>query len=278
MLQRREEALTLMNNGTQYGYSNSSGSSSSNSSNLTDAVVDTMVRWPMRMTGATVDLMIRGMQSMTGSGRSSSGTGSSNPSSSTSWDSSTSSAGGSRTGANANSGLSSIFSNQTSGTFDQDLSGDDLKYVIWSILFTKPGYECILQKQQEELVNYAADSSTFAAVKIARFLDSARHGHSDRPEAWSERGYPSDAPNGKSNRKEKESTTVITTPGSTTIASSSSAEARSSSSDKNDKGWRIPSEDQKYITFVYRVERRLPKQEETTRVERVTVERGTRVV
>jgi hypothetical protein len=226
-----------------------------------------------------VDLMIRGMQTMTGSGRSSSGN-ASNSGSST-WDSSSSSSSGSSTGSNANSGWTSIFSNQTSGTFDQDLSGDDLKYVIWSILFTKPGYECILQKQQEELVNYSADNSTFAAMKIARFLDSARHGHTDRPEAWSDRGYPSDAQKGKSNRKEKESTTVITTPGSTTIASSSDADARSSSSDrsdKSDKGWRIPSEDQKYICFVYRVERRMPKQEETTRVERVTVERGTRVV
>jgi len=264
-----------MNNGTQYGYSNSPGSS--NSSNLTDAVVDTMVRWPMRMTGATVDFMIRGMQSMTGTGRSGGSSGS-NTSSSSSWDSSTSSSGGSSVGSNANSGWSSIFSNQTSGTFDQDLSGDDLKYVIWSILFTKPGYECILQKQQEELVNYAADASTFAAVKIARFLDSARHGHADRPEGWRERGYPFDAQKGKANRKEKESTTVITTPGSTTIASSMNADSRTNNTDASDKGWRIPSEDQKYISFVYRVERRIPKQEETTRVERVTVERGTRVV
>src|SRR3954454_25010125 len=212
-----------MTNGTQYSstYSNSSGSgSNSNSSNLTDAVVDTMVRWPMRMTGATMDLMIRGMQTMTGAGRSSGSTSGSNTSSSSSWDSSGSSSGGSSTGSNTNSGWSSMFSNQTSGTFDQDLSGDDLKYVIWSILFNKPGYECILQKQQEELVNYSADASTFAAVKIARFLDSARHGHADRPEGWRERGYPSDAQKGKSNRNEKESTTVITTPGSTTISSS----------------------------------------------------------
>jgi len=171
-----------------------------------------------------------------------------------------------------------MFSNQTSGTFDQDLSGDDLKYVIWSILFNKPGYECILQKQQEELVNYSADASTFAAVKIARFLDSARHGHADRPEGWRERGYPSDAQKGKSNRNEKESTTVITTPGSTTISSSMDADSRTNNNATSDKGWRIPSEDQKYICFVYRVERRMPKQEETTRVERVTVERGTRVI
>ncbi len=213
----------------------------------------------MRMTGATVDLMLRGMQSMTGSARPSG-----NPShvSSSSWDSSSSSS-GSRTGSSANSGWTSLFSNQTSGTFDQDLSGDDLKYVIWSIVFTKPDYECILQKQQEELVNYSADSNTYAAMKIAKYLDSARHGHADRPEAWAERGYPSGGQKTRSNRKE---TTVIATAGSTTVASTTGADTRSATDDRNAQGWRIPPEDQKYICFIYRVERRLEKQEEVTRV------------
>jgi hypothetical protein len=279
-----------MNNGSQYSSTSSSQNSSSDS--LTDAVVDTMVRWPMRMTGATMDAMIRGVQSMTGSNSTSSSRGSnSGSSSSSSWDSS-SSTGSSNSSNQSNSGWSSLFSNQTSGTFDQDLSGDDLKYVMWSIVFTKPGFECVLQKQQEELVNYSADSSTFAAVRIAKFLDSARHGHSERPESWGERGYLSDSGKNKSGRKEKESSTIISTPGSTTIATSgtmsgagsagSSDQQRSADSDrgdKGDKGWRIPPEDQKYIQFLYRVDRRLPKQQdEVTRVERVTVERGTRVV
>lgn len=268
-----------MTNGTQYtssstSYQNSSGNSASR---LTDAVVDTMVRWPMRMTGATMDLMMRGMQSMTGSGNTSANTGNAG------YSSSSFNSGGSSTGSNsssgANTGWSSLFSSQTSGTFDQDLSGEDLKYVIWSIVFTKPGFECILQRQQEELVNYSADPQTYGAVKIAKFLDNARHGHCDRPEVWNERSYPADA--AKPNRKE--STTIITTPSSTTVAASSdeSASARDrkdKSNDKSDRGWRIPAEDQKYIQFIYRVDRRLPKQEEVTRVERVTVERGTRVV
>ena len=276
-----------MDNGTYYsGYANSSGSGSgSNSTNLTDAVVDTMVRWPMRMTGAAVDMMIRGAQSMTGTARRES----SNGYSASTYDSTTMSSGSSaNTGNNkANSGWTSLFSNQTSGTFDQDLSGDDLKYVFWSIVFTKPGYECILQKQQEELVNYSADGSTYAAVKIARFLDSARHGHSERPEAWGERGYPEDGSKSKATGR-KESTSIITTPGSTTIATASTgADAKNSGADKNDKndrndrndkGWRIPPEDQKFICFLYRVERRMPRQEEVTRVERVTVERNTRVI
>jgi len=265
-----------MNNGTQYSstsYQNTSGSGGSTTANLTDAMVDTMVRWPMRMTGEAVDLMIRGMQSMTGTGRNQGNTGYSSSSSSSDSSSSNSS-------SNANTGWSSLFSSQTSGTFDQDLSGDDLKYVIWSIVFTKPGYECILQKQQEELVNYSADPNTYAAVKIAKFLDSARHGHSDRPEAWTDKNYPAADSKPKSSRKE--STTVITTPSSTTVSASGSSSDRlsadSRTSGENDKGWRVPAEDQKYITFLYRVERRIPKQEEVTRVERVTVERGTRVI
>jgi hypothetical protein len=260
-----------MNNGTYYSGTYSSTSGADTASNLTDAVVDTMVRWPMRMTGAAVDMMIRGAQSMTGSGRSMASNGYNASSSSDSTRSSSSSS------SSGSSGWSTLFSNQSSGTFDQDLSGDDLKYVIWSIVFTKPGYECILQKQQEELVNYSADSSTYAAVKIAKFLDSARHGHSDRPEAWGDKGYPSDASKPKSSRKE--STTVISTPGSTSVATSSSgaSESRASGSEQ-DKGWRIPPEDQKFICFLYRVDRRMPKQEEVTRVERVTVERNTRVV
>ena len=160
---------------------------------------------------------------------------------------------------------------------DQDLGGDDLKYVIWSIVFTKPGYECILQKQQEELVNYSADGNTYAAVKIARFLDGARHGHVERPELWNERGYPGQTDKTTSAGR-RESTTVISTPGSTTAGVSSSSGAEAPSSRESHKGWRIPSEDQKYISFLYRVDRRLPKQEEVTRVERVTVERGTRVI
>jgi hypothetical protein len=258
-----------MNNGTYYS---GTSSSSSGGGNLTDAVVDTMVLWPMRMTGAAVDMMIRGAQSMTGSGR---GSASNSYNASSSYDSTQGSTSSSSSGSKA--GWSTLFNNQTSGTFDQDLSGDDLKYVIWSIVFTKPGYECILQKQQEELVNYSADSSTYAAVKIAKFLDSARHGHDDRPEGWSDKGYPAESSKPKSSRKE--STTVITTAGSTSVAASSSgaSESRASGSE-GEKGWRIPPEDQKYICFLYRVDRRIPKHEEVTRVERVTVERGTRVV
>lgn len=260
-----------MNNGTHYSsYQNQSSSDSG----LTDAVVDTMVRWPMRMTGATMDLMIQGVQRMTGGTPRGAGAAQRPNGSHTTYESTSATAPARSSG----SSWTSMFSGSSSGTFDQDLSGDDLKYVIWSIVFTKPGYECILQKQQEELVNYAADPNTYAAVKIAKFLESARHGHSDTPEAWRDRGYPNEPSRAKAARKE--STTIVATPGSTTVsASASSGEARTAGGGgAQEKGWRIPPEDQKYIVFLYKVDRRLPRQEEVRQVERVTVERDTRVV
>jgi hypothetical protein len=269
-----------MNSGTsQAGYSGYSRPSSSGS-NLTEAVVDTMVRWPMRVTGATVDFMLEGVRQMTGGGGGTSRAVTNANGGSVTYESSNSSSGPS-TSSGTGSSWTSMFSGSSSGTFDQDLSGDDLKYVIWSLVFTKPGYECILQKQQEELVNYAADSNTYAAVKIARFLDGARHGHNDKPEAWNDLGYPGETSRAKPARKE--STTVVSTPGSTTIASTgssagTSASEQRTSGERGDKGWRIPPEDQKFIVFLYKVDRRLQKQEEVTRVERVTVERNTRVV
>ena len=72
---------------------------------------------------------------------------------------------------------------------------------------------------------------------------------------------------------------MITTPVSTTatVASSGKGGANDTAAG-TDKGWRVPAEDQKYIAFLYRVDRRLARQEDVTRVDRVTVERGTRVV
>ncbi len=226
--------------------------------NITDAVVDTMVRWPIRMTGATMDLVLQGVQRVAGATRD--GMGISGPSNGTTREATSSTSSG--------SSWTSLF---TGGAMlDQDLSGDDLKYVIWSIVFTKPGYECILQNQQEELVSYPADGNTYAAVKIAKFLDGARHGHARKPAAWADR-YPGDTSKARSGRDEV--TIVTTTPGSTT-ASVSSSGASAAHTSGTDTGWRIPPEDQKYIVFLYKVDRRLPRQEEVTRVDRVTVERG----
>jgi hypothetical protein len=132
----------------------------------------------------------------------------------------------------------------------QDLGGDDLKYVVWSLIFTKPGFECVLEPQRCEVVNYAADASSFAAVKIAKFLEGARHGHVEKADSWHDPDYPPDFPRGETGKSK---------------AASAAAE----------RGWRIPPNDHKYIVFLHRVEWRLPKQEEVTRVEHVTIEHGT---
>jgi hypothetical protein len=209
--------------------------------------VDQMVRLPFQMTGMTWDLMVAGMRNMTG----------------TSWRSRRRSS-DSETSSSASSAQngSSLMQN------DQDLSGDDLKYVVWSIVFTKPGFECVLEPQHSEIVNYSADGSSFAAVKIAKFLEKARHGHVDKAESWGDHGYPPETGKGAQRR-----TDVVATESGTTVSSGTSGGAKGSSS--QERGWRIPADDQKFITFLYRVEWRLPKQEEVTRVERVTIERGT---
>ena len=169
-------------------------------------------------------------------------------------------------GASTGSGTGSSWTAEVMGQDDQDLSGDDLKYVIWSIVFTRPGFECVLEPQHEEIVNYSADGASFAAIKIAKFLEKARHGRAAKPELWND-SYPP-APSKVTGRR-TESIAASTATGET-------GDFGAGAGGTSDKGWRIPAEDQKYITFLYRVERRLPKQEvEVTRVERVTVERGT---
>lgn len=215
--------------------------------------VDQMVKLPFQMTGATWDLMMQGMRSMTRSGDSGS------TMSSSRWDAS------SPEGTNGEATSSAV----SSSAAGQDLSGDDLKYVVWSIVFTKPGFECVLEPQRSEIVNYSADVSSFAAVKIAKFLERARHGHIEKAESWSEHGYPPES----AKSAERRTDVVTSTATETKVSSSTSGGASASSS--QERGWRIPAEDQKYITFLHRVEWRLPKQEEVTRVERVTIERGT---
>jgi hypothetical protein len=208
----------------------------------TAAAIDQMIRWPFWFTGASMDLMLQGMQRMTGQ---------------TDWAMGTD--GPKATGSSGNGGSTRQNQSTSASAFmgdDQDLSGDDLKYVLWSILFCKPGYETVLEPQQADIVNYSADGSSYAAVKIAKYLEKARNGRTDRPQLWTEKGYPSDAPN----TRRAEPTNIV---------------GGNATSSSQERGWRIPAEDHKYLKFVYRVERRLPKEEpEVTRIERVTIERG----
>lgn len=201
--------------------------------------MDQMMRLPLQMTGATWDFMMKGMRNITGTGEPSGSTSSIDLSQG-------------QTPAEAQNDTAWQNANP------QDLGGDDLKYVVWSLIFTKPGYECVLEPQRSELVNYSADVPSFAAVKIARFLDKARHGHAEKAESWRDQNYP----------PEYQRTEPISEP-------AGSMSTPSSASGSSDRGWRLPADDQKYIMFLHRVEWRLPKQEEVTRVERVTIERGT---
>lgn len=218
----------------------------------TATAIDQLIRWPFWFTGATMDLMLQGMERMTGQtnrtmmGSEGQQDGTASGSSGSSWSASSSQA---QTQTQTQSQAS------TPSGDDQDLSGDDLKYVLWSIVFCKPGYECVLEPQQADIVNYSADGASYAAVKIAKYLEKARHGRTDRPQLWNEKGYPADA----STSRRAEPTNIV------------GGNAQSTT----ERGWRIPAEDHKYIKFVYRVERRLPKEEaDVTRIERVTIERG----
>jgi len=198
--------------------------------------VDQMVKLPLQMTGATWDFMMRGMRNMTGTGRQE------------------------RTAeSNAIPSMPSV-SKAVAAISPDDLGGDDLKYVTWSLIFTKPGYECVLEAPHSELVSYDADTPSFAAVKIAKFLDKARHGHAEKAESWRDQNYPPDYSRSESRTESRTETRF---------------EATSSTDASTEKGWRVPGDDQKYIMFLHRVEWRLPKQEEVARVERVTIERGT---
>jgi hypothetical protein len=233
---------------------NKEGTGSNGTTSTLVNSVDQMVRLPLEMTGATWDFMMQGMRSMTGR-RSSTGADHEDSSSSN--------------GSNSSSSSSSSATSTFTGQNNQDLSGDDLKYVIWSIVFTKPGFECVLEPQHSEIVNYSADGSSYAAVKIAKFLEKARHGHVEKTETWTEHGYPPEP----AKAGERRTDTITMSDTSTTVNASTAASASSSSS--RDRGWRIPADDQKYITFLYRIDWRLPKQEDVARVERVTIERGT---
>jgi hypothetical protein len=108
---------------------------------------------------------------------------------------------------------------------DLDLSGDDLKYVRYSIVFTKRDNETTLLPEREELVDYATDGGSYGGLKIAEFFEQVARGDIPRP-AFRESGYAPARPIGD-----------------------------------NRQAWEIPRDDRKYVKFIYRVDRRLPKGE-----------------
>jgi len=105
---------------------------------------------------------------------------------------------------------------------DQDLSGDDLKYVSYSILFTKRDLEATLEEQQQDLVNYSTNGGSYGGLKLAKFIGKVINAQAKRPKIWAENNYPANA--------------------------------------ADDYHWQIPDEDEKYITFIYSVSSRLDRQ------------------
>jgi hypothetical protein len=109
---------------------------------------------------------------------------------------------------------------------DQDLSGTDLKYVEYSILFTKRDLEATLQEQRSDVIDYATNGASFGALKVGEFMAGWRGEPIKRPGIWKSRHYPS----GKLADKEK-------------VAENE-----------------LPAVDRRYITLVYRVKDRLARQ------------------
>jgi len=121
---------------------------------------------------------------------------------------------------------------------DQDLGGDDLKYVSYAILFTKRNLETTFEKENQDIVNYSTDGASYGAIKVAKFMQRVAAGEIPRPVTWVRNKYPD----------------------------ATSPESR----------WQIPEDDLKYISFIYSVDRRLPRQEREYERDQVTVLREIR--
>jgi hypothetical protein len=76
---------------------------------------------------------------------------------------------------------------------DEDLGGEDVKLVDYTIFFTKRGAEVVLQAQREEIVDYPTSEASLAGIKIAEFLADLQSHGIPWPADWKEapgNGYP----------------------------------------------------------------------------------------
>jgi hypothetical protein len=76
---------------------------------------------------------------------------------------------------------------------DEDLAGEDVKLVDYTIFFTKRGAEVVLQAQRQEIVDYPTSEASFVALKIAEFLAELQSDGIPWPANWKEapgNGYP----------------------------------------------------------------------------------------
>ncbi len=72
---------------------------------------------------------------------------------------------------------------------DRDLRDDTLKLVRYKILFVKRDYEVAFQ-EQEDLVYDNMDGTSFAAWKVAEFIQKLHSGGVEQPTRWKGRNYP----------------------------------------------------------------------------------------
>lgn len=72
---------------------------------------------------------------------------------------------------------------------DKDLADDMLKLVRYKILFVRREYE-VAFPEQEDLVEDNMDSTSFAAWKVAEFIQRIHRDGADLPARWKDRRYP----------------------------------------------------------------------------------------
>jgi hypothetical protein len=75
---------------------------------------------------------------------------------------------------------------------DRDLRDDMLKLVRYKILFVRREYEAAFP-EQEDLIEDNMDSTSFAAWKVAEFIQELHRGDTAVPRRWRDRKYPGDA-------------------------------------------------------------------------------------
>jgi len=107
---------------------------------------------------------------------------------------------------------------------DQDLSGKDVKYVNYTIYFTKRGYEAILDHQDEDVVWYETSGPSYAVITVNRWAERAAKGEVNRPASWPAEYPPKDPKLPKD-------------------------------------GFVIPDNDRRFVEFSYHVVRRQPRRE-----------------
>ena len=73
---------------------------------------------------------------------------------------------------------------------DRDLRDDMLKLVRYKILFVKREYE-VAFPEQEDLVEDNMDPTSFAAWKVAEFIQHLHRDGAEIPNRWRDRNYPS---------------------------------------------------------------------------------------